>query len=465
MLLQICLVLGTVAHSSSASKKYITVIHPKEPHVIYNEGLISEYWHNNVEVATALGPANYAEIDITQQPDSAEVSGTEQTNSAENENTTFDPFNSGEVTSAPVVIRRPSGVNNQETLEPNTNKESSDKKGGNTSAGTQPFIPQSTGVKSQGNSGITSGQTGNAANVATAAGTQPFFPQSTGVKAEGESGTISKQPDNTADEELAATTLPSSQNFNEPSSEQASSGNPIHIGSLHDALHVAGVEPISVLAINQETAGEGNNNAQKLDNIPGVEPLVSDSANSVPNALRDALAQVGVSETVDDPLLKDAKQYFISIWNLEARRLGAPYLEVTDVWPEIGMVYMPTINQMSSRIQNSKPVKEAAERLKSVSEELHSATEGNEPSSSLLADFMNFWGLGRSQYPDEIGVEDDLSAEVSLRRKPQAETGNSSPVSKPGAHQRPANPIHPANQRPATKQNVNFSFDSLELDY
>ncbi|XP_066975545.1 uncharacterized protein [Macrobrachium rosenbergii] len=396
---------------------------------------------------------------VTQQQDSAEVSGTQQTNSAENEDTTFDPFNSGEVTSAPVVIKSPSGVKSQETLEPSTNKESSNKKGGNTSAGTQPFIPQSTGVKSQGESGTASEQTEGAANVATAAGTQPFFPQSSGVKAQGESGTVSKQPENTADVEQAATILPSFQNFIQPSSEQASPGNPIHTGNLPDALHVAGMEPISVLATNQKTAGEGNNDAEQLGNIPGVEPIVFDSEDSVPNALRDALAQVGVSETVDDPLLKEAKQYFISIWNLEARRLEAPYLEVTDVWPEIGMVYMPTINQMSSKIQSSKPVKEAAERLKSVFEELHPTTEDNQ-TSNFFADFMNFWGLGRSEFPDGVGVKDDLSAEVFLRKKPQAETGNTKQVSNPGAHQRPANPIHPANQRPATKQAVNN--DSLE---
>ncbi|XP_068237985.1 uncharacterized protein [Palaemon carinicauda] len=452
LLLQVCLVLGTLTHSSLAGVIYRTKYYPADPFLsATSDDFTYQDTQNSAEAATTLGPnnsaevgviqqqnsaevgvtqqQNSAEVGVTQQQNSAEVGVTQQQNSAEVGITTLNPFNSGEVTSFPAIIKSPSGVNSQKTVE------SSHKKGGisaiktgvksqpesesatgqpennpviGTAVGTQPFFPQATGVKSQPESESATGQPENNPVIGTAVGTQPFFPQATGVKSQPEPESATGQPENSGNEETTVGTLSSSQSFNKPNSNQASSGNSIHPSKIADALNVAGLEPVTVLASNQQHAEEGNANAGES---------VLDSESSLPNALRDALSQVGVSETVDDPLLEEAKKYFISIWNLEAHRLGAPYLEVTDVWPEIGMVYMPTINQMSSKIQNSRPVKEAAERLKSMWEERHPTTEET-PSHGFLSEFFDFFNLGRSEYPDELIPEDEPISE-QLRKEIQ----------------------------------------------
>lgn len=119
--------------------------------------------------------------------------------------------------------------------------------------------------------------------------------------------------------------------------------------------------------------------------------------NPIPNMLRDALTRSGLSPAEDDPLLAEAKKQYISTWNLEALKQNAPYLMIDQVWPDLGMVYMPAVNQMTAKVQKSKLVKEAALRLKSIWEDVNqgetSAITQEGSMFEALAEFFNSWNV------------------------------------------------------------------------
>ncbi|KAK7072586.1 hypothetical protein SK128_017237, partial [Halocaridina rubra] len=411
------------------------------------------------KVKSTTQQQNSGEVLGAQQQNSAEVTGAQhqQQNSAEVSSnnqqqqnsgeigvpTTVDPFNSAEVIASAQNTESSSG-NSANSPGSNTNPGNSNKNKDTSSiAGTQVFYPKPTNDKGvQGESNVVS-QPENAGVVGTAVGTQPFYPQSVTVKEEQQeseaviaegaitgagsvAGTQPFYPQSANDEPIQAD---ATHIINNGAADRPFSPNTEDIaGNVEqaDSENVAAVFPIfGTQSFVTQTVNVGNEQdydhiplyptrADAANKIPGLRPfrdretgqllkvaglepisLGQNNAGSISNSLRNALSQVGVSDTFEDPLVEQAKEYFISIWNLEAHRLGAPYLEVTDVWPEIGMVYMPTINQMSSQIQNSRPVKEAAQRLTVVWEERKPLYQTSQPSQGYNSDTV----------PDQFGGE------------------------------------------------------------
>lgn len=137
--------------------------------------------------------------------------------------------------------------------------------------------------------------------------------------------------------------------------------------------------------------------------------------NPIPSLLRDALTRSGLDPSQDDPLLAEAKKQYIATWNLEALRQNAPYLMIDQVWPEMGMVYMPTMNQMTAKVQRSQTVKEAALRLKRIWEEVNqgetSAISHDGSMFEALADFFSAWNVAaRNELPSD-GVKNSDSVD------------------------------------------------------
>ncbi|KAK3866684.1 hypothetical protein Pcinc_027797 [Petrolisthes cinctipes] len=114
----------------------------------------------------------------------------------------------------------------------------------------------------------------------------------------------------------------------------------------------------------------------------------------------------------DDPVIVEAKEEYMNIWNREAGLINAPYLKVTKVWPEMGMVYMPLVTEMSDRLRSSQPVKEALERYKAIWRERNAHTAPS-PSTSggpildILGNFMGAWSWLNSLTESRVDVTDD----------------------------------------------------------
>lgn len=114
--------------------------------------------------------------------------------------------------------------------------------------------------------------------------------------------------------------------------------------------------------------------------------------NPIPNILINALSRSDLNPSVQDPLLEEAKKQYISTWNLEALRQNAPYLMIDQVWPDLGMVYMPAVNQMTAKVQKSRTVKEAALRLKAIWEEVNQGkTSAITEEGSIFEAFTEFF--------------------------------------------------------------------------
>ncbi|KAK8744665.1 hypothetical protein OTU49_000556 [Cherax quadricarinatus] len=152
---------------------------------------------------------------------------------------------------------------------------------------------------------------------------------------------------------------------------------------------------------NASEAETGNNSGTPFNNVAALVSHQNDnsvpnseSASSVVDILRSSLRNAENRSIHEDPVIEEAKLHYISVWNKEAVRLNASYLKVTNAWPEIGMVYMPLVNQMSDRIQNSEPVKQAAQKFKAVwktNDPQGTPTSSNQPVLGVLNNFMNAW--------------------------------------------------------------------------
>ncbi|KAK4328379.1 hypothetical protein Pmani_001207 [Petrolisthes manimaculis] len=113
----------------------------------------------------------------------------------------------------------------------------------------------------------------------------------------------------------------------------------------------------------------------------------------------------------DDPVIIEAKEEYMNIWNREAELINAPYLKVTKVWPEMGIVYMPLVTEMSDKLRSSQPVKEALERYKAIWRERNAHTAPS-PSTSggpiieILGNFMGAWSWLNNLTESRVDVTD-----------------------------------------------------------
>ncbi|XP_047496799.1 uncharacterized protein LOC125044266 [Penaeus chinensis] len=142
--------------------------------------------------------------------------------------------------------------------------------------------------------------------------------------------------------------------------------------------------------------------------------------NLIPNMLINALSRSGLDPALEDPLLEEAKKQYISTWNLEALRQNAPYLMIDRVWPDLGMVYMPAVNQMTAKVQKSKMVKEAALSLKRIWEEVNQGetsaiTEEGNIFEAFAQFFNNLYAQDRLRTDGEANLESGNSTQKDGR--------------------------------------------------
>ncbi|XP_063603490.1 uncharacterized protein LOC134779326 [Penaeus indicus] len=155
--------------------------------------------------------------------------------------------------------------------------------------------------------------------------------------------------------------------------------------------------------------------------------------NPIPDILINILSRSDLP--LENPLLEEAKKQYISTWNLEALRQNAPYLTIDRVWPDLGMVYMPAVNQMTAKVQKSKMVREAALTLKRIWEEVNqNETSAITAEGNIFEAFTEFFH--------------NLSARDRLRTDGEANSDSGKTTQKDG--------------RPSDKGPVNVNQDKID---
>lgn len=121
----------------------------------------------------------------------------------------------------------------------------------------------------------------------------------------------------------------------------------------------------------------------------------SSPAQSISEFLKLSTAQMENETVEEDPVIDQARKQYMYIWNQEAERLNAPYMRVTKAWPELGIVYMPDVTDVTDKIKASAAVKEAAATFKRVYEgrvkEADDTKATAEPLLKVLNNFMGAW--------------------------------------------------------------------------
>lgn len=134
---------------------------------------------------------------------------------------------------------------------------------------------------------------------------------------------------------------------------------------------------------------------------------------SITDLLKLPASQINDETLQEDPVIEDARQRYMSIWNQEADRLNAPYMKVTRAWPELGMVYMPVVTEVTDQIKASESVKEAARAFKDVWErrrtQISSLPTAVNPMLKVLNNFMTAWEWAETAENTNIPEVDEAS--------------------------------------------------------
>ncbi|KAK8388023.1 hypothetical protein O3P69_020127 [Scylla paramamosain] len=166
----------------------------------------------------------------------------------------------------------------------------------------------------------------------------------------------------------------------------------------------------SILRRVREQYNKGNQPLPALESQDRI-----DSQAHTPQSLTDFLkfsaSQVGNKTQQEDPVIEEARQRYMTAWNEEADRLNAPFMKVNKAWPELGMVYMPTVTEVTDQIKAAESVKQAGQAFMDMWERRHTETNsfpsGVEPMLKIFSNFMGAWSWAQTleENPDTPEVE------------------------------------------------------------
>ncbi|XP_071542937.1 uncharacterized protein [Panulirus ornatus] len=170
------------------------------------------------------------------------------------------------------------------------------------------------------------------------------------------------------------------------------------------------------------------------------------------------LSKVPLKNSQEYPVVEQDKLHYMLIWNHEAERLDVPFVRVTNIWPQTGMVYMPIINQMSHLIQDSEAVKETAQKFKTPLKRTHTTRNSQNSVDEPVLRSNNFqrawaWDMEESNTDHAMITQ----ANSVLRGRDSILKNKSDPNSKPVEDQ--VTPVMKDNSEPKwkTDQNQNSS--------
>ncbi|XP_045111134.1 uncharacterized protein LOC123504578 [Portunus trituberculatus] len=136
-----------------------------------------------------------------------------------------------------------------------------------------------------------------------------------------------------------------------------------------------------------------------------------DSPQSLTDLLKLSASQVDEETKQEDPVVEEARQRYMTAWNEEADRLNAPFMKVNKAWPELGMVYMPTVTEVTDQIKAAESVKQAEQAFKDMwkkrQTETNSFPSGVEPILKIFSNFMGAWSWAQTleENPDTPEIE------------------------------------------------------------